>query len=72
MTEVAARWSSRKFWSAMVWQAVMVWLLFVGKLPVPVFETLTWLLLGGYYLSNVAQKWLLQSSDGRITGGRDL
>ncbi|WP_046079664.1 hypothetical protein [Halomonas sp. HG01] len=62
MNEVAARWSSRKFWSAMAWQAVMVWLLIAGHLPVEVFETLTWLLLGGYIAGNVAQKWLLKEA----------
>lgn len=62
MNEVAQRWSSRKFWAAMAWQAVMVKLLVAGILPVEVFETLTWLLLGGYFLGNVAQKWLLRDA----------
>lgn len=56
MNNVALRWSSRKFWAAMFWEGVMVLLLWAGKIPVDVFETLTWLLLGGYFLSNVAQK----------------
>lgn len=60
MSDVALRWTSRKFWAAMIWQAVMVWLLVIGVLPVAVFETLTWLLLGGYFLGNVAQKWLIK------------
>ncbi len=60
MHEIAQRWSSRKFWAAMLWQALMVKLLATGILPVAVFESLTWLLLGGYFLGNVAQKWLLK------------
>lgn len=62
MHEAAERWSSRKFWAAMGWQAVMVWLLFTDRLPVEVFESLTWLLLGGYFIGNVAQKWLLKEA----------
>ncbi|MCE8004253.1 hypothetical protein [Billgrantia ethanolica] len=60
MNDVTQRWSSRKFAAAMVWQAVMVWLLIAGHLPVEVFETLTFLLLGGYILGNVAQHVLLR------------
>lgn len=56
MSHLAQRWSSRKFWAAMFWEGVMVLLLWAGKIPVDVFETLTWLLLGGYFVSNVAQK----------------
>lgn len=56
MNDIAQRWSSRKFWAATFWEGVMVLLLWAGKIPVDVFETLTWLLLGGYFLSNVAQK----------------
>ena len=58
-----ARWTSRKFWAAMFWEFVMVVLLWAGKLPVDVFETLTWLLLGGYFLSNVAQKAIQREGD---------
>jgi len=54
--ETKGRWSSRKFWSAMFWQAVLTVLLIVDKLPASSFETLTYLLLGGYFFSNVAQK----------------
>ncbi|NAW33216.1 hypothetical protein [Halomonas alimentaria] len=60
MNEVALRWSSRKFWAAMVWQTVLVWLLATGRLPVAAFESLTWLLLGGYFVGNIGQKWLLK------------
>lgn len=52
------RWTSRKFWAAMFWEVVMVMLLYVGKLPVEAFESLTWLLLGGYFVGNVTQKWI--------------
>ncbi|WP_337133562.1 hypothetical protein [Staphylococcus aureus] len=60
MNEIAQRWSSRKFWAAMAWQAVMVKLLVAGILPVEVFQSLTWMLLGGYFVGNVSQKWLLK------------
>lgn len=53
-----SRWTSRKFWAATAWEAVMVTLLCLGKLPVEAFQSLTWLLLGGYFLGNVAQKWI--------------
>ncbi|SES15290.1 hypothetical protein SAMN04487958_10818 [Vreelandella subterranea] len=62
MDDVKQRWSSRKFWAAMFWQLVMVGLLIAGLLPVEVFEALTWLLLGGYFVGNVAQKWLLKEA----------
>lgn len=55
MNDVAARYTSRKFWAMVVWEAVMVWLLWSGKLPVDAFVSLTWLLLGGYFASNVIQ-----------------
>ncbi|QAX98778.1 hypothetical protein PaTs2_57 [Pseudomonas phage PaTs-2] len=63
MNDIAVRWTSRKFWAAMIWEAVLVWLLYMGKLPVDAFESLTWLLLGGYFLGNVAQKVLLKGEE---------
>lgn len=54
--EVRGRWSSRKFWSAMLWQAVLVVMVCLGKLEQSVFESLTFLILGGYFLSNVVEK----------------
>ncbi|MDC8804241.1 hypothetical protein PRZ61_12395 [Halomonas pacifica] len=59
MNEIAQRWSSRKFWAATVWQAVMVLLLVADHLPVEAFQSLTWLLLGGYFVGNVTQHVLL-------------
>lgn len=56
--ETKLRWSSRKFWSAMIWMLIMVCLLREGTLPVAAFESLTWLLLGGYFMGNVAQKYI--------------
>ena len=53
MTE---RWSSRKFTAAMFWQAVMVGLLVHGTLPQEAFVAITYLILGGYFAGNVAQK----------------
>jgi len=57
-TETKERWSSRKFWAAMVWMAVMCALLVEGSLPVDAFVSVTWLLLGGYFVGNIAQKYL--------------
>jgi len=59
--DVITRWTSRKFWASMIWQGVVVWLLYAGKIPVTAFESLTYLLLGGYLVGNVAQKYLLQT-----------
>lgn len=50
------RFTSRKFWVAVVFQFVFIALLCFGKLPVPAFENLTYMLLGGYFISNVTQK----------------
>jgi len=55
-----SKWSSRKFWSAMLWQACLVALVVLDKIPASVFESLTFLILGGYFLSNVAQKAILK------------
>lgn len=59
-----ARWSSRKFWAAMFWQAATTMLLVSGKLPFDTYEALTYLILGGYFLSNVASKVAKKPSDG--------
>ncbi len=66
-TNVVARWSSRKFWAAMVWQGVFTWLFYAGKLPVEAFTSVTWLLLGGYFVGNVAQKVLVPTGQGGLT-----
>lgn len=60
MSDALIRWTSRKFWAVMFWQAVVAYLLWAGKLPVDAFESITWLLLGGYLGANVAQKALLK------------
>ena len=56
MAPVVERWSSRKFAAAMVWQSVMVALLVHGTLPHEAFVAITYLILGGYFAGNVAQK----------------
>lgn len=53
---VGGKWSSRKFWAAMFWQSVVTVLVTFGRLPIDTFEALTYLILGGYFLSNVAGK----------------
>ena len=56
--ETKGRWSSRKFWAAMSWQAILTLLVIFDTIPDSTFESLTFLILGGYFLSNVAQKGL--------------
>lgn len=60
MSEQAAitRWSSRKFWAAMVWQFIFTALLWAGKMPIEFYEKLTWLTLGGYFASNLVNKYM--------------
>lgn len=55
MTET--RWSSRKFWAAMVWQVAFTVMLYLNKLPPDVYEKLTWITLGVYFAANVADKF---------------
>lgn len=62
------RWTSRKFWAMVVWEAVMVVLFWVGKLPEASFVSVTYLLLGGYFVSNVAQKALAPKVGGTTSG----
>ena len=52
---VLTRWSSRKFSAMMFWQLVNTGLLWFERLPVEAFVSLTYLLLGGYFLVNGAQ-----------------
>lgn len=50
------QWSSRKLWLAMFWQVVNTFLLVHGILPVDAYISITWLLLGGYFVGNLASK----------------
>ena len=52
------KWNSRKLWLAMFWQVVNTVLLVHGSLPVEAYISITWLLLGGYFLGNVAGQYL--------------
>lgn len=56
--ETEPRWTSRKFWAAMFWMAVMSAMLAAGRLPVEAFVSVTYLLLGGYFVGNIAQKYI--------------
>jgi len=49
-------WTSRKFWSAMFWQAVFTGLLIAKVLPPEVYFSLTLITLGGYFAANVMDK----------------
>ncbi|HKJ87614.1 MAG TPA: hypothetical protein VKA48_03815 [Gammaproteobacteria bacterium] len=51
-------WTSRKFWTAQAWEAVFVVLLARGDLPPDVFQTLTFVTIGGYLAANVAQRYV--------------
>lgn len=50
------KYSSRKFWTMMFWQAVVFGVFIAGELSENALESLTFLILGGYFLSNVASK----------------
>ena len=54
------RWSSRKFWAAMFWELIFMIMRSMDTLPVDAFVSLTWLTLGGYFVGNVAQSWVMQ------------
>lgn len=54
--ETGSRWTSRKFWSMMFWEAVFVTLFSFGILSESALESLSYLLLGGYLVANVAPK----------------
>ena len=49
------RWSSRRFWSMMLWQGVNTWLVAEKLIPHEAYVSVTWLLLGGYFLANTSQ-----------------
>lgn len=55
---VLYRWTSRKFWAMMFWEGVFCIMFWKQIMPVDAFVSLTWLLLGGYFLSNVGTKTL--------------
>ncbi len=57
--DVLLRWTSRKFWAAMFWQAIITILLYLGKMPIDAYQNLSWLFVGGYFVGNVAQKYLI-------------
>lgn len=64
-TEAAStRWTSRKFWAVMFWEAVFVFLFCIDKLSETALESVTYLLLGGYLVANVAPKIASRSSQG--------
>jgi hypothetical protein len=50
---LTSKWSSRKLWLAMFWQGVFTTLLVLGHIPIDPFLSLTWLLLGGYFVGNL-------------------
>ena len=55
MDSAAVRWSSRKFWTMMVWQTVFTGLLIGGYLPDAIYAGLSAWNLGAYIAGNVMQ-----------------
>lgn len=53
------RWSSRKLLTASGWGLVWTGLLYAGKLPPGVYETLMMVSVGGYLAADVAEKRLV-------------
>ena len=50
------KFTSRKFWLAVVFQSVFTAMMYFGKMPPDIFENLAYMILGGYFISNVSQK----------------
>lgn len=53
--EVHKRWTSRKFWTMVVFQAANTMFVVFGLIPVSTYENISYLLLGSYFLANAAQ-----------------
>jgi hypothetical protein len=58
-TTLSDKLTSRKLWIAVCFEIVFTILLCYGKLPTSVYESLSYMLLGGYYLSNTATNIML-------------
>lgn len=56
MDDALKKYSSRKLWLVILCQIMITTLLCYALIPVTMFESLTWLFIGGYLGSNVAQK----------------
>jgi hypothetical protein len=59
MDDAISRWTSRKLWVMVGFELIFVALLWYSKLPVEAFVSLSYLLLGSYFVSNVTQKYIL-------------
>lgn len=55
-TEHKVKWTSRKLWLAVYFEHLFFLAMVKDWMPVNVFESLTWLLLGGYFLGNIASR----------------
>lgn len=53
------RWTSRKLITATAWGIAWSVLLWLGKLPAGVYETLMMISVGGYLAADVAEKRLV-------------
>lgn len=56
---MSKRWSSRKLLTATGWGIAWTALLYTGKLPAGVYETLMMVSVGGYLAADVAEKRLV-------------
>lgn len=53
MNNTVQRWSSRKFWLMVFSWLIYVWLLTAGHIGEAIFQTLTFLNIGGYLVGNI-------------------
>lgn len=58
-TTLSDKLTSRKLWLAVFFEILFTILLCYGKLPTSVYESLSYMLLGGYIAGNVAQNIML-------------
>lgn len=57
------KYASRKLWLALIFQSLFTFMVWNDKLPTDVFENLTYMILGGYFISNVSQKVFVKGTE---------
>lgn len=60
------RYSSRKFWSMMLWQSVFTALLMRGFINGDQYSNLTLIILGAYFAANVGDKFAQRPPSTRV------
>jgi len=53
--KVRSAWSSRKFWTMIIWQSIWTLGFFLGSIKSPTYYDLTLIGLGGYYMGNIGE-----------------